>query len=654
MPKARAEKYHFNSRIAFAICLSVSLPVDASTARTNSDAFGAVDDLTELSLESLMNINVYSVSKSAEPWLRSAASIYVLTGDEIRLSGVKTIPEALRLVPGVTVARVDGHSWAVTSRGFNSTLVDKLEVLMDGRSLYTPLFSGVYWQKHNIPMANIDRIEVIRGPGASLWGANAVNGVINIVTRSAAKADDFRAEVGISNTETHYSEFSSAFKGDNAALQIYGREESFSDLRLRDGTPAEDGFEARRAGFRSDFTLGESGSSLAVQGESYRDRIERAGSQRDETNETDFLLTHWVNTQANSTSTELKAYIEESGYTIPGLFSEDRRTFEVEVIRHFLVGDSHGFVVGASYQQTSDDIASPDQNLLGFLPASRKDVTYDLYAQDQIDVIKDRLRLTVGIKAEKNEYSGTELQPTLRLVYTPSQKSTLWAAISRAVRIPTRLDEDILIFAPKPAPPGTAIIKGSADFGPETLVATEVGYRHQFTEAYSLDATVYRNEYRALRGVDANVFPAVVSNEGEGNTSGIELTLQWHPSDQWTHRFFYAYQHVDFHAKRGSSDRSIAGANRNDPRHQGLIHSTWLVSNSLSVDSRLRNVSELPDRDIDGYTELDLSVSWGLTPNLNLKLLGQNLLDNRHPEFSTTSNEVEVHRSILLGIEWVY
>lgn len=642
--------------LSMALAMSVSLSSHVNSMTPDSDLMALVTDgdLTNLSLESLMNINVYSVSKSAEPWLRSAAAIYVLSGDEIKRSGVKTMPEALRLVPGVTVARLDAHSWAVTTRGFNGTLVDKLEVLVDGRSLYTPLFSGVYWQKHNIPMSNIERIEVIRGPGASLWGANAVNGVINIVTRSAMQADSFRAETGVSNGYSSHSEFSSALKGDGAALQVYGREERFADFRLRNGSSAEDGFESRRIGFRSDFSPGTRGSSLMVQGEHYSDRIHRPAMNRDETNETDFILANWIGKQPDGSSLEVRAYVDQSNYTIPGLFSEDRRTFELEIIRHFYLGDAHEIVVGAAYNQTSDEIESPDQNVLGFVPAKRKDSTYDVYIQDQIGLIKDKLRLTAGLKAESNEYSGTELQPTVRLAYTPSANTTVWGGVSRAVRIPTRLDEDFLIFAPKPAPPGTAFIKGSKSFDAETLVALEMGFRQQYSNDVSLDVAVYRNEYRKLRGLNANVFPAEISNEGEGDTSGIEMTVQWKFPEHWIHRASYTYQHVDFHAKRGSSDTSIKGANRNDPRHQGMLHSTWQANDAFSVDTRLRNVSELPDRKVDGYSELDLSVSWQINPNFRVSMLGQNLLDKAHSEFSASDSGVEVHRSIHFGLEWVY
>lgn len=654
MPRVLAKKKPL--RVCVALAISASLCPSLSASPAGQDLLSLLDsgDLAELSLESLMDIDVYSASKSAEPWLRTAAAIHVLTGEEIRRSGVKTMPEALRLVPGVTVARVDAHSWAVTSRGFNGTLVDKLEVLLDGRSLYTPLFSGVYWQKHNIPMENIERIEVIRGPGASLWGANAVNGVINIVTRSAADVSKFHAEAGASNGQRTHSGFSSSVKGDTAALQIYGRQESFSELRLRDGRGSEDGFESQRFGFRSDIDLDNQKSTLMLQGELYKDRIHRPGGSRDEVNETNFIQASWVVKQGDEAGFELRAYVEDSLYDIPGLFREDRKTFEVEMTKHMKFGERHDVVVGAAYHRTWDEIESPNQNILGFLPNRRADVTYDVYLQDQIELVKDRLRLTAGVKAENNDYSGTEIQPTLRLAFNPSQDSTLWAALSRAVRIPTRLDEDILIFAPAPAPPSTVIIKGSDKFKAERLVAMELGYRQRFSDAVSMDVALYRNEYDRLRGIDANVFPLEIANEGEGDTSGVELSLRWNASQSWVHRASYAYQHVDYNAKRGSLDTSIKDANRNDPRHQAMLHSTWLASDRLAVDARLRNVSQLPDRKIDGYTELDLSLSWRATDNLQFNILGQNLLDKAHSEFSSTDREVEVHRSLLFGLEWSF
>ncbi|MFT5604039.1 MAG: iron complex outermembrane receptor protein [Paracoccaceae bacterium] len=647
MSNVHARKVLLRSCVALAISSSLH-SLAASSPNEN------VGDLAELSLESLMGINVYSVSKTAEPWLSSAAAIYVLSGAEIRRSGVKTMPEALRLVPGVTVARVDAHSWAVTSRGFNGTLVDKLEVLMDGRSLYTPLFSGVYWQRHNISMSNIDRIEVIRGPGASMWGANAVNGVINIVTSSAADADSFRAETGASNGQRNHTSFSSAIKGEKAALKIYGREENYANFRLRDGSNARDGFESQRLGFRSDIDMGRGESTLTLQGERYKDRVEQPGNSREETNEINFVLANWVVDQADGAGFELSAYVEDSLFNIPSLFKEDRTTFEIEAVKHFKVGERHELVLGMSYNKTSDQIESPDQNIIGFLPAKRSDETFDASIQDQIELVKDRLRLTVGLKAEKNDYSGTEIQPTLRMAFTPTRNSTLWAALSRAVRIPTRLDQDIIIFAPAPFPSGTVLIKGSKDFEPERLIAMEFGIRHRYSDDLTLDLALYRNEYDQLRGTNANVFPLEISNEGEGDTSGAEVFVQWDYSEQWVHRASYTYQHTDYHAKRGSSDTSINPANRNDPRHQAMLRSTWLPNDTLSFEARVRNVSELPDLDVDGYTELDISISWQANENLQLTVMGQNLLDRAHAEFSSPSREVEVHRSLLFGLEWVY
>lgn len=641
--------------IALAVSLSsASLASGAmSSDKDPSSAFGG-GDLADLSLESLMNISVYSASKSEEPWLRSAAAIFVLTGDEIRRAGVKTMPEALRLVPGVTVARVDAHSWAVTTRGFNGTLVDKLEVLLDGRSLYTPLFSGVYWHKHNILMQNIERIEVIRGPGASLWGANAVNGVINIVTRSAREAEPLYLEAGAGNGERTHAGFSTSYKNDSAALQLYGRQERFADFRYRNGRSADDGFESSRLGFRSDIQLGAGDSSLMLQGEVYRDRVSQFGKSRDETNEVDFILARWSSETTSRDGFELAAYVEESDFSIPGLFLEKRRTIEVEGTTHFSLGDSHELVLGASYRHTCDEIDSPDQNLLGFLPHKRADETYDVFIQDQIELIENRVRLTAGVKAEKNNYSGIEVQPTLRLAYTPSSGTTLWGAVSKAVRIPTRLDENILIFAPSPAPAGTVIIAGSPNFDSEKLVALEFGFRQRYSDDLTLDVALYRNTYDELRGLDFSVFPAEVSNEGEGDSSGVEVSIQWNYSDAWVHRVSYAYQHIDYHAKRGSTDTSIKTDNRNDPRHQGMLHSSWQATDALGMDMRLRNVSKLPDRKVDGYTELDLSVSWQVDSNLRLTLLGQNLLDKAHPEFSTATSETEVHRAVVFGLEWTY
>ncbi len=624
------------------------LPVTAGHHRIASGA--SLDALAELSLEKLMEIDVFSVSKSSEPWRKAAAAIHVLTGDDILRSGVTSLPDALRLIPGVTVAQINAHTWAVTARGFNSTLADKLEVLMDGRSLYTPLFSGVYWQKHNVPLTDIERIEVIRGPGAALWGANAVNGVINIVTKSANDTIGHSLTATMANTGDSTTSVRGGYALENGAVRGYVRTDKVDDYRDRTGVVADDSYRSSRAGFRADFNIvGE--STLALWGETYRDRVDRVGG-RDEEQANDFLMARYALAEQGRERYEISAFIEKSEYDIPGLFTEQRETFETEARGYFYPGERHVLVVGGGYQVTRDDIDSPNLNSLGFVPAEATDETLDIYIQDTYDLIAERLKLTAGVKAERNDYSGLEVQPSLRMAWTPDSDTTWWAAVSRAVRIPTRLDEDFVIYAPAPAPAGIAIIRGSDEFDAEELVAWEFGYRKSFSVRSNIDIAVFYNEYDKLRGVDSASFPALISNEGEGHSSGVEVVYNWQPHEQLLAQAAYSYNHIDFEAERGSTDTSIANANRNDPRHQGLLRVSWAISPTWNLDVRYRNVSHLPDLAIDGYDAIDASLQWQASPDLSLGLTGRNLFDGQHAEFAADNRIVEIPRSIQFQATW--
>nr|WP_246386547.1 TonB-dependent receptor [Litorivivens lipolytica] len=596
-----------------------------------------------------MEIDVFSVTKTPQPWRRAAAATYVLTGDDIRRAGVSNLPDALKLVPGLTVAQVDAHTWAVTARGFNSTLADKLEVLLDGRSLYTPLFSGVYWHKNNIPLGDVERIEVIRGPGAALWGANAVNGVINIVTRRAGETQGNQLAAGASHTGERYAYLRSGFSTESAASRLYVKGEAVSDYRTRSGRDAEDGYDAQRVGFRSDLTVA-GGSELSLQGETYRDSVDRLGGGRDEEQRTDFLMATLSAQDDGLPRYDIRLIAEASDYDINGLFHEDRDTFSAEYRHHFHLGERHQVVAGLGYHLTKDEIESPNLNSLAFLPESARDETYDVYVQDVYTAIPDRLKLTFGVKAEHNDYSGLEIQPSLRLAYTPDDETTYWSALSRAVRIPTRLDHDFVIYAPQPAPAGIVIIRGSEDFEAEELIAWEAGYRNRINAISSVDLALFYNRYDELRGVDSSAFPALISNEGEGDSSGAELVLNWNPNESFITQLGYSYHHVDFERKRGSTDTSIANANRNDPRHQGFVRVNWRLNKHVNLDVRLRNVSELPDLAVAGYTEMDATLNWQISEGLSASLLGKNLLDPQHAEFRANNQRVEIPRTVQLNL----
>lgn len=636
----------FNHSGMFTALLLASILVVLARPVQAQDLAALPDDLTGLSLESLMNIQVTSVSKHAENLNQAAAAVYVLSREDIRRSGVRTLPDALRLVPGLTVAQVDAHSWVVTARGFSSTLADKLEVLMDGRSLYTPLFSGVFWEAQETLLEDIDRIEVIRGPGATLWGANAVNGVINIVTRNSSESHGTYATAGGGG---HSDGFASGRHGgslgEDGHYRVYAKTSNYADNQRSSGADANDGWDLSQAGFRTDWRGGPN-DNFTFQGDLYEGSID--GLADDETFSGHNLIGRWIRDLGNDSDLSLQLYYDHTDREIPGLFSEDRDTYDVNLQHRFQWMPRHEVVWGLGYRTSSDSIDSPSPAIT-FTPDSRTVNTKSLFVQDKISVIPDRLKVTVGSKFEDNDFTGLEVQPSLRFAYTPDPQHTIWGAVSRAVRIPNRLDDDIRLFA---GTPPTGFISGSRNFESETLIAFELGYRVQPRSNLSLDFALYYNDYDELRGVDNSALPEpVISNEGEGSGHGLEVSALWQVDPKWRLRAAYNYQRLDIRAKSGSSDTSIENSDRNDPHHQFLLNSAFDLRDNWTLDGTLRFVGGLPDQNVDAYTDLDLRLAWQYSPTTEFALVGRNLLHSSHVEFGTP-DPVEVERSLMGTVTW--
>ncbi len=620
--------------------LLISLAALAGRAHAENMVSALPDDLTGLSLESLMNIQVTSVSKRAESLSGAAAAVFVLSGEEIRRSGVRSIPEALRLIPGVSVAQVNGHTWAVTARGFNSTLSDKLEVLMDGRSLYTPFFSGVFWEEKSTFMQDIDRIEVIRGPGAALWGANAVNGVINIVTKSAKDTQGTVVEGGGGGEINGFAGVRHGGQlGDDGNYRAYVQTFKYGENRTRSGMGAEDGWDQTQVGFRTDWRSGEQ-DSFTVQGDAYDGIIDRAD---DTLMSGHNLITRWTRILSDTSSFTLQFFYDHYKREVPSPiagYTEERDTFDLDFSHRFAWMPGHEIVWGGGYRSSRDDIESTF-----FVPDSRRLETVNLFVQDQIDV-SDKLRITIGSKFEDNDFTGFEVQPSLRFAYLLDPQRTVWGAVSRAVRTPNRLDNDIFF------PP---FVVGSAEFESETVIAYELGYRTQLRDNLSLDTAVYYNQYDKLRGINNAAAVPEVSNEGEGHGHGLEVSALWVVDPDWRLRFGYNYQKLKIRAKSGSTDTSIVGLDRNDPHHQFLLNSSMDLRDNWTLDGTLRFVGGLPDQNVDSYTELDLRLGWQYRPNIEFALVGRNLLHSSHVEFGSgtgNTDPVEIERSVMGTVTW--
>lgn len=617
----------------------------------NSNQLAAIpDNLSDLSLEDLLNIQVTSVSRVAEDLSGAPASIQVITSDDIQRSGARNLPELLRLATGLQVAQINGRSWAITARGFNGALADKLEVRLDGRTLYTPLFSGVIWEAQDPPLETLDRIEIIRGPGASLWGANAVNGVINIVSKSAEDTQGSSLYSQAGNELSHQ-----AYARHGADLGAYGHWRIYAQTREMKATSDvaadvwRDDLSISSAGLRGDIALN-TRDDLFLSMNAQDARMGSASSTpgSDEAIRGIDAIARWTRVHSSSADYQLQLSVDRSWRDIPGLFGEKRTQADLDFRHHWQLG-AHDLVWGAGYRISSDQIYNTATTV--FDPAERDLNTINVFLQDRV-TLSDSLTLTVGSKFEHNDYTGPEVQPTLRLAWQAGEHDNLWMAASKATRSPNRVDRDYFI---NPPPSGGLTIVGNTDFESEQALVGEFGWRHRFNQSFSIDLATFYAEYEKLRGlrsastVDPSVF--AVSNEGAGESYGAELTAIWLPRDNWRIWFGYSYLNVDFAAVPGSTDFSIAGANELDPEHQVKIRSSWDISSRWRLNGMWRYFSRLADNQTPAYNELDLNLSYQLSKAFKLQVAGRNLLNAEHLEFND-GNSRQAQREIYAGIRW--
>lgn len=627
----------------------------AATAYEPNDqgllAMASTDDFLELSLESLMDIEVTSVSKRSEKLSAAAASIFVLTGEELKRSGARNFPEALRLVPGLFVAQTDGHTWVVTARGFGSTLADKLEVLLDGRSLYTPLFSGVFWEAQDTFFADVERIEVIRGPGAALWGANAVNGVINIVTKSTADTLGAKLEVagGGGNLQSAAAVRYGFKIGDKAQARVYAKQQHFDDPETATGSSTEDGYKHKQWGFRSDWQINDQ-QQLTVQGDQYDGAINSPAAEEESYSGYN-LLARWQRQLPNGGQYQLQAYFDRTDRKNPGIFAEDRETSDIEFQHSFSVGEKQQWVWGAGYRRSEDKITN--SAFVQFLPEQRDIERWSVFVQNQIALAPETLQLTMGIKVEDNDFTGVEVQPSVRLAWTPDDKRTVWTSLSRSVRTPNRLDDDILIASG--ASP-TFFIAGNREFESEEVITLELGYRRSLSEKLSLDSTMFYNDYDQMRGVDYTGSPPLnprIENTREGSGKGIEVMLHYTASPNWAMYLGGSFFDLDLDSKEGFIDPGASNEDENDPRLQSFFRSVW-QSGRLSWDGTLRHVDSIEDQGTPSYTELDMRLAWRFDKGLELALVGANLLHDEHVEYGNEQTGTHIQRSVHATATWSF
>ncbi|OFV94250.1 MAG: hypothetical protein A3F68_08580 [Acidobacteria bacterium RIFCSPLOWO2_12_FULL_54_10] len=608
--------------------------------------------LKRLSLEELTNIEVISVSRREEPVTQAAAAIAVITQEDIRRSGVRTIADALRLANGLDVARSNGNSWSISSRGFDSSSPNKMQVLLDGRILYSPLFAGTFWDVQGTMLEDIERIEVIRGPGATLWGANAVNGVINIITKTANTTQGGLLVAG-GGTETAFGGVRYGGKvGDRGYYRIHSKYDYFGALALRDGSTADDPLQRGFLGFRTDWTLANS-DRLTVQGDLYRGNAGRF-NQEDVNTRGGNVLGRWTRRFDNGSDLQVLTYYDRTSRGIPPTLFEVRNSYDVELQHGLLVGSRQNVVWGLGYRASADDTRRVP--ILFFEPENRTLHWFSAFAQDEITLLPDRLELTLGSKFETNSYTGLEVQPTVRLAWNQSVRNLLWGAVSRAVRTPTRLDADLRVDAP-----GILII-GNPDQQSEELIAYEFGYRYLTNENFTVSVSGYYNQYDHIRSIEEAPRPGesqILGNGLQGHTLGGELGSVVQVRSWWQLRASYAYVSLHLERKEGSRAINEGTSEANDPKHRFSFRSNMNLPHRVELDFWLRSISGRPNpvpvtaARLPGYATFDIRLGWRPLNNLELSIVGQNLPEEQHAEFPAAVQE-EIQRGVYGKVVWTF
>jgi iron complex outermembrane receptor protein len=618
----------------------------------SSAAHAASDKALPLSLRELTQMEVTSVSRKEEKLSDAAAAVYVLTNEDIRRSGATSIVEALRMVPGVQVARSASGEWAVSARGFNDQFANKLLVLIDGRTVYTPIFSGVYWDIQDMLLDNVERVEVIRGPGATMWGSNAVNGVINIITKSAAETQGAFTQGLVGSDEWQGGLRYGGTSGDKVQYRVHAKHRDYDSLQRVGGDSARDNWSITQGGVRVDmqptsrdeiqlFSDAYEGSKNQIQ---LFPRIRPLGINAfdsDVAANGGYAMAKWKREWSEGSRTQLQSYYNYDRRVV-GRFGELRvQTFDAD-FQHALTLDARNDLTwGAGYRVNADDLESTFYSR--FSPTSRVDRLLNGFVQDKYAILPEELFLTVGSKFEENNYTGFEFQPSARLSWLAAENTTLWTAVSRAVRVPSRAQDDIsLVIAPLPNGNGFARLTGDRDAPAEELVAYETGFRTSPMNDLSLDVSLFYNDYDRLATstpgqpfLDPNspfgpygVLPLLPQASGEGEGYGGEFAVSWQALDNW--KLDAAYSYLQIHLD-GSSLVSVAGS---APQHQFNVRSHVNLDEQWEFDQMLYYNDNLPSEDVANYVKLDLRVGWKPMDGVEFSLVGQNLLEDAHQEFS--------------------
>jgi len=665
--------------------LIMSLTLQSMPCWANSTNNG-VNEYLDMDITQLMQVTITSVSKREQSLSDAAAAIYVISQDDIRRSGVTSIPEALRMAPGLQVARLNSNNWAVTSRGLaNGQFSNKLLVLIDGRTAYTPSFSGTYWDMQTTLLEDIDRIEVIRGPGATVWGANAVNGVINIITKKSAETQGGIVSVATGNVDEIQGGIrygaSLNTSTDGRAYITYSKRDSF-DLLL-DGSDANDNWDSLAGGFRLDGELAQK-STWTLQGDIYSNDENQSiapyltrtppfiSQNRSELDAKGWNILGRYERSLTNGAFKFQAYFDYFNRD-ESIAEQTFKTTDFELQYERQLYGIHDLTFGLGYRNI--DASAGVSFTLSADPSSRNDHLYSGFIQDTITLVEEELWFTLGTKWEHNEFTGNELQPSGRLMWQPTEKQSVWGSISRAVRTPSIIERtgNIKVGFNPSLLPATPFISVAANnqFDSEELIAYEAGYRWSPVDNLFFDFAVFYNDYEELLGgqpapTPTNPAQGQFANNVEGNTYGVEVVAEWN-AEQWLgFTFVYSYLHLDFDGSSILGDNAQAIIlESNAPQHQASLRTNIDFLNDWQANIWLRYVSELDAAsgvaqmfgiEVDAYMECDINLSWRPTENFELIAAGQNLLDSSHLEFVSAlfTPPAEVERSFYLKAKYKF
>ncbi len=637
-------------------------------------------DLTQVSIENLMNMEVTSVSKKEQKLSQVAAAIYVITQEDIRHSGATNIPDLLRMVPGMNVAQINSSTWAISARGFNFQFASKLLVLIDGRAVYTPLFGGVNWDTQDVPLEDIERIEVIRGPGGAVWGANAVDGVINIISKKAEATPGMLVTGGGGTQAQGFGtvQYGGKITG-STSYRIFTSYQSNNHFPDLNGQNAEDGWHLLDGGFRADTKLSQK-NSLTTQGDLYTGSegaiiVHSIFSPPDNVNVERLatlsggnILGRWNHIFSSRCDTTVQFYFDRFKRDGPSA-EETRDTIDFDFQNHVVLGARQDLIWGLGYRHSVDDTeGTVDQ---AFVPADSSRQLFNLFVQDQITLKPGRTYLYVGTKLEDSYFNGFELQPSVHLAWTPSTRRTFWAGISRASRTPTRRDVGLdAVLAALPGP-SEVVLLGNPKMKSEHVIAYELGYRAQPTERFSIDVTAFVDTYHNLESTEPLpsfmdtgsvppllVFPKLLDNKLHGTTDGVEAFIKWKVLNRWTISPGYSFLQMHLHTDSTSLDTtSVVDAEGSNPRHQAQFRSHLELWRGFAWDANAYFVGRLPAQAVASYTRLDTQLTWRLMESVSLGVVGQNLLKDHHVEFNDafqSVNSSQVKRSAYAKLTWQF